>query len=372
MEDDLLLAIYGPGSDVAVGQRSGQIVWGRTGNDAILGAQPVPADSNPNAPLPQVDLLIGDFAVDDPAFRQWNDAFVLGDWEAPYYANGNPENLGIEDFGFIFDFNPAQDNIQLFGNADNYQLQDVGAGTAILFEKETGVDLIGFVQGASNLDLNADYFQYRGTTPPDGPTVPQAQQLGSLGFDFLPAVATDPSGNVYTAGGTTGSIGAPNAGLSDAIIAKYDSQGNLLFTRQFGTSGYESIFGLGTDNQGNFYVSGYTEGELGGPKQAEQYDAFVAKYDSNGNQLWIRQVGQNIQFPTFSLAVDPNTGDTFISGPNVTESIENPDDAYVLKFDTNGNQQWLTEVGTSGFANFDESYGVTVGNDGSVYASTLR
>jgi hypothetical protein len=60
-----------------------------------------------------------------------------------------------------------------------------------------------------------------------------------------------------------------------------------------------------------------------------------------------QQVGQNIQFPTFDLAVDANTGDVFISGPDVKGSLENPDDAYVIKFDTNGNQQWITEIGTS-------------------------
>jgi Ca2+-binding RTX toxin-like protein len=370
MDGDLLsqllsqFAIYNPGSDLGYGFKPTQIIWGRTGNENLVGYQPVPAYPNPNAPQPQIDLLIGDFVVDDPAFRQWNDTFILGDWEAPYYANS-----GSNDYGLIFDFNPAQDFIQLYGSANDYQLADVGTGSTILFQTPTGPDVVGVVLGASNLSLGENYFQFRGTTPPPGPVAPQVQQLGSLGLELAPGVAVDPSGNVYIAGGTNGSIGGPNAGRRDAFFAKYDNQGNLLFTQQLGTSGYEEIFGLGTDNQGNFYVSGLTDSALGGPKQAEQYDAFVAKYDSNGNQQWIRQVGQNVQFPTFDLAVDPNTGDAFISGPNVKSSIEDPDNAYVIKFDTNGNQQWISEIGTSGLANFDESYGITVGNDGSVYAT---
>jgi hypothetical protein len=59
--------------------------------------------------------------------------------------------------------------------------------------------------------------------------------LGTLGFDAARAVATDRSGNVYTAGGTTGSIGASNTGGFDGFVAKYDSQGNQLFTKQLGT-----------------------------------------------------------------------------------------------------------------------------------------
>lgn len=369
MEDDLLIAIYNPGSDVATGQVPSQLIWGRTGNETLLGYQPVPADSNPDFSQPRVDILLGDFVVDDPAFRQWNDVFSLGDWQAPYYANGNPANVGLSDFALVADFNPAMDFIQLHGSPSDYQIVDAGVGSAIVFQSETGPDVIGVVLGVFNLDLGANYFQFRGTTPPPGPVQPQTTQLGTLGFDAGRSITTDPSGNVYVGGSTTGSLAAPNAGTYDGFVAKYDSQGNLLFTQQLGSSGYEEIFGIQTDNQGNYYVSGLTTGNLGGPQQSQQYDAFVAKYDSDGNQIWIRQIGQNVQFPTFSLAVDPETGDVFISGPNVRFSLENPDDAYVLKLDTNGNQQWLTEVGTTGFANFDESYGITVADDGSVYAT---
>jgi hypothetical protein len=366
MEGELFsLAIFNPGSDLAAGLRPSQIILGRTGNEHLVGYQPVPAFPNPNPPQPQIDIFVGDLTIDDPAFRQWNDTFILGDWEAPYYAN-----QGLNDLGVILDFNTELDTIQLHGSANDYQVADVGFGSAILFQTATGPDVVGVVFGVSDLSLDADYFQFRGTTPPPGPVVPEVQQLGTLGFDAARAVAADPEGNVYVAGGTTASIGAPNVGGYDGFVTKYDTEGNQLFSLQLGTSGYEEIFGVRTDNQGNFYVSGLTDSSLFGPMQSQQYDAFVAKYDSNGNQLWSQQVGQNVQFPTFDLAVDANTGDVFISGPDVKPSFENPDDAYVIKFDTNGNQQWITEVGTSGgFTNFDESYGVTVGNDGSVYAT---
>jgi len=369
MEEDLLsalsslsLAIYNPGSDVATAQRPNEIVWGRTGNDFLLGLQPLPSDPNP--PQSQVDIFIGDLAIEDPAMRRWNNTFALGDWQQPYYANN-----GFNDLGVILDFNAAKDTIQLYGSSSDYQVVNFGVASAILYDKPTGPDVIGIVLGNNNLSLDASYFDYQGTTPPPGPVIPQIQQLGSIGFDAAHAVATDPSGNVYVGGGTTGNIGGTNAGQFDGFVTKYDSQGNQLFSKQLGTSTYEEIFGTRTDNQGNFYVSGLTDGALGGPKQAQQYDAFVAKYDSNGNQQWIQQTGQNSQFPTFDLAVDPNTGASYISGPNVTYNIQNPDDAYIIKLDSNGKKQWQTSIGTSGFLNFDESYGVAVGQDGSVLAT---
>nr|MBA3923837.1 SBBP repeat-containing protein [Nostocaceae cyanobacterium] len=369
MEEDLLsalsglsLAIYTPGSDVATAQRPNEIVLGRTGNDFVTGLQPLA--TNPNPPQVQIDILAGDLSIEDPAMRQWNNTFALGDWQQPYYANN-----GINDLAVILDFNAAKDTIQLYGNSRDYQVLNFGIASAIVYEKPTGPDVIGVVLG-SNLDLNASYFEYRGTTPPPGPAVPQIQQLGSIGFDAAHAITTDPSGNVYVGGGTTGSIGGTNAGQFDGFFTKYDSQGNQLFSKQLGTSTYEEIFGTRTDNQGNLYVSGLTDGALGGPKQAQQYDAFVAKYDSNGNQQWIQQVGQNYQFPTFDLAVNANTGDSYISGPDVTYNLQNPDTAYIIKFDSNGNKQWQTNIATSsGILDFVESYGVAVSQDGNVLAT---
>jgi hypothetical protein len=364
--------IYSPGSDIAVGSKPSQIILGRVGNDTLIGNQP----STANPARPQIDILLADFPLEDPFSRQWSDTFILGDWNQPYYANGNLANLGLNDYGFVADFNPALDKIQLNGAANNYQLLDVGTGTAILRQQQTGLDVAGFLFGTSNLNLESPYFQYRGLTPPPGPVIQQAQQLGTPGYDIPLSASTDPSGNVYIAGGTTGSLAGSNAGLTDALIVKYDNQGNQLFAQQFGTSAYDTIYGIDTDNQGNSYVAGVTEGNLGGPKQADALDTFVAKYDSNGNQQWIRQIGENVIFNAFNLDVDPNTGDIFISGADVKYDAQNTDDAFVIKFDTNGNQQWQTETGTTTSSNtpggllaFDESYGVTVGKDGSVYAT---
>lgn len=371
MEEDLLftLQLFTPGSDIAVGFRPSQSIFGRTGNDVLLGFQP-PTSTPGQA---QFDVLFGDFpaVIEDPAAREWSDTFILGDWNRPYYANGIPTSLGLNDFALIPDFNPALDAIQLYGEASDYQLLSIGIGSAIAYQGATGLDIIGVLFGASGLSLEESYFQFRGITPPPGPALSQVQQFGTSEFDIPLSISTDPSGNVYIAGGTTGSLAGANAGLRDNFVSKYDSQGNLLFTQQFGTSGFETIYGIDTDNQGNYYITGVTDSNSGfaGPQQADLLDTFVAKYDSSGTQQWIRQIGQNIIFNAFNIDVDPDTGDVFISGANVRSSLENPDDAFVIKFDTDGNQQWFTETGTSGFLNFDETYGLTVANDGSVYAT---
>lgn len=357
------LQTYTPNSDIAAGFHPGQIIWSRAGNDTLLGLHPTKVTPGER----QVDTFIGDLAIDDPKFRQWSDTFILGDSTQAYYDNGNPFSLGFNDFALIIDFNPTQDFIQLHGSAKDYQLVDFGLGEVLIQKNETGFDTIGVIMGNSGLSLESNYFQFKGNTPPVAPPGAKVQQLGSSGFDLTSTIATDPTGNVYIAGGTTGTLGTANNGDSrDAFVTKYDNLGNLLWTKQLGTSTADTIYSIDTDSQGNFYVAGFTEGDLAAPKKAEVSDAWLAKYDSNGNQLWIQQFGEASITQAFSIDVDQNSN-VYVSGITVKPAPElATDDLWVTKYDTNGNRQWFTELGSSAF---DESYAVTVSNDGSVYAA---
>ena len=63
------------------------------------------------------------------------------------------------------------------------------------------------------------------------------RQLGTASTDVSDSVAVDADGNAFISGETEGSLGGPNAGGGDVFLAKYDSAGNLLWTDQLGTSG---------------------------------------------------------------------------------------------------------------------------------------
>ncbi len=73
------------------------------------------------------------------------------------------------------------------------------------------------------------------------PTVAQSQlllkQLGTSLYDTSWAVAPDGSGGAYFAGETQGSLGGPSAGNKDAWIARCNGAGNQLWIRQFGSQG---------------------------------------------------------------------------------------------------------------------------------------
>jgi Ca2+-binding RTX toxin-like protein len=387
--NDFLFVTLTPASDVVFGGFGEyQLLFGRRGNDVLYGLDQ--SLSNQKSSL-NIDVMLGDsepvalFAYSDilntlggnpPTIGK--DRFVLGDWRKSYYTNN-----GYNDFAYIVDFNRNQDVIQLHGRAEDYDFIDVPfLGTAIFQKSKDSPlfwdgELVGVVFAASNLDPNASYFRYVGSTPPpvSGPT--QVKHLGTVGFDLATAVATDIPGNVYVVGVTSGAFIGNNAGSYDIWLTKYDSDGNQLWNQQFGSSKFDLAVAITTDKLGNFYLVGSTQGDLAGQStQAEQQDAWLAKYDNNGNQLWIRQLGDSIVTGGSDVTVDDN-GNIYVAGLTVTPDprpiaiIDAQDDYWVTKYDSNGTQQWFTKVGTdpSYPAIWDEAYGVALAKDGSVYST---
>ncbi|MBK7156880.1 MAG: hypothetical protein IPH72_34830 [Sandaracinaceae bacterium] len=68
-------------------------------------------------------------------------------------------------------------------------------------------------------------------------------------------VASDSAGQVIVAGRRT-QRSLTEAGNSDAFLRKYDTDGGVLWTQQFGTSEDDSIVTMSIDNDGNIIVAG--------------------------------------------------------------------------------------------------------------------
>lgn len=354
-----------PGSDaIATGTSEIDNLLTREGNDVLLAV-------NPGEALPgqgENDTLVGGGN---------RDRYILGDWRKPYYDDGNRFNPGVTDAALILSFNPQEDVIQLHGTASNYVLLDFaslglqGAGTAIYLTRRGEVpELIGLISGVSGLSLTASYFQYK-NSPPPGPTQPQIRQFGGGGSDFSFDIATDGAGGLYLGGWTSDALGGSNAGSDDAWVSRYQTNGQQQWVRQLGTNRRDNAYRLAADSQGNVYLTGWTEGSLGGANQGGN-DAWVSKYDRNGNLVWIRQFG------TIGLDVGRNidvdgTGNVYVTGYTLgdlagtnPDGISNTTDAWITKFDPNGNQIWIKQFGT---ATFDEAFGIATTQSGNSYAT---
>jgi hypothetical protein len=90
------------------------------------------------------------------------------------------------------------------------------------------------------------------------------RQFGTSNNDISFGVSADGLGNVYISGETDGNLEGTRAGSFDAFITKYNANGTLQWTQQFGTSEWDIATGVSADGLGNVYISGYTAGTLEG------------------------------------------------------------------------------------------------------------
>ncbi len=235
------------------------------------------------------------------------------------------------------------------GSAENASAVATAAG---------GVFVVGtFITIANNQPAQGIYlrkFDQSGTVK----WTSQFSGPGGLGY----AVCADSSG-VYVVGttGNTSLTTPPSPPDQQLFVRKYDLDGNVLWTRQFGTNGQEFAYAVASSSSG-VYVVGSTSGLIGiQTLPAFDFDAYVRKYDRNGNLLWTQQFGTIDREEAYGAAADED-GVYAVgyarSGLNI--KTLGGADLFVRRFDNFGNAIWTIPTGS-----VDDDYGYGVASDGS-------
>ncbi|NJM96243.1 MAG: hypothetical protein HC800_02695 [Phormidesmis sp. RL_2_1] len=196
------------------------------------------------------------------------------------------------------------------------------------------------------------------------------ESTDQFGFDETYGVAVDNDGATVAIGFAQNNLGGPRIGVYDIWISKFDQQGNQAWIEKFGSVNYEFGWGVDTDSQNNAYVAGLTRGDLGGANQGEN-DVFIAKYDGNGEQQWVQQFGTAGDDGLYlgDIAVDA-FDNIYVTG--FTDSIlgdgsnRGSYDAWVAKYNAEGQQLWLSQFGSS---ELDFASGLTTDEQGQVYVT---
>ncbi|WP_232369403.1 SBBP repeat-containing protein [Leptospira abararensis] len=162
-------------------------------------------------------------------------------------------------------------------------------------------------------------------------------------------------------------------GETDCFEIPQDNQGLKEWTRLLGQVGSVQTFSstAATDRFGNTYISGTTIGSIGGqPKVSPglNNDLFVAKYDSNGNLLWVRQMGSTIASSSFVEQMHIDVfGDIYIVGSSAgpfNELSAVGAGSILIKLSSSGTVIW-TRIFPTGSETL--GYGVTSDGEGNVY-----
>ena len=171
----------------------------------------------------------------------------------------------------------------------------------------------------------------------DGSSLVYSTYLGGSGIEEVGDIALDNTGSVSVIGTTTSAnLPVQNAidsqldGTQDAFIAKFSVDGSsLIFSTYLGGSDREFGDAIVTDNGGNIYVTGATQSAdlpVVSPVQATfggQSDAFVGKYDPNGNPLYLSYLGGGDVDRGLAIAVDGN-GNAYVTGKTGLSEVNQP------------------------------------------------
>jgi gliding motility-associated-like protein len=185
-----------------------------------------------------------------------------------------------------------------------------------------------------------------------------AKSAGGSSYDEGNSVSSDRGGNVLVTGQygsqtivfDTSVLTNSSSVCTDLYIAKYDANGNLLWVKSEGGSNFDEGWGVCTDRANNIFLTGdFASPSLTlGPftlTNTGNYDAFIAKFDPNGNILWAKSAeGVGMDFG-FSVSTD-TVGNVFMSGGNndkitfgsivLIPSSNAYDPMFIVKYDANG------------------------------------
>lgn len=174
-------------------------------------------------------------------------------------------------------------------------------------------------------------------------------------IDNAQAIAVDSNDNIIV-------TGLADLTSSDFLTVKYDSSGNQLWVRTlnewyYSTGDKTNDYGRGvaTDSDDNIIVVGTSI--------RDSYDLMIIKYDPDGNLLWkiAYDGGTNSTRYDQGYAVAVDSNDNIIVTGQTSWSYNY--DVLLLKYDKNGNMLWKK---TYDWGGYDYGRGVAIGSNNSI------
>jgi hypothetical protein len=233
------------------------------------------------------------------------------------------------------------------------------------------------------------------------PTWNWANGIHSGQDEVVTGVEVDPfTGDIYTVGYWEQNISAffpagvfPSQNFSstygneDGFVAKYDNTGTLIWAFKIGSTEDDRVNAISVDPTGNIYITGYfslgnnrtakfqgtnaTTGNLSSGENAS--DCFVAKYNSNGNLIWVRQgkstgnrdvSGEDIAASNLGVFAVGHYNDDTDFGAFTVPDIGSFNQYFLVSYDLNGNEQWVSYGTTNNHDYNTKSYFNSVETDG--------
>lgn len=175
----------------------------------------------------------------------------------------------------------------------------------------------------------------------------------------LSKIATDAQGNTYITGMFPQTVTIAGVTLTgensyNTLIAKFDSQGNLVWTKVIRV--LQNIFDLKVNEAGEVLVYSYHWGTvtIDNVSTVINSNAFAFQLDTNGQLKWCKRLGDVNRFTTWPLSAGiDNAGNTYFYGIyNGTLTLDSKQitstggfyDYFVTRLAPGGTCDWITAV----------------------------
>lgn len=250
---------------------------------------------------------------------------VVSDPEGNTYSTGyfstsadiNEENLSVNGLTDIFVSKTSLTGETLWSVSFGGPQSDRGLGITV--DNSGNILVCGFFTGTVNFgndvvlssDGGQDAFLLK--LDSDGLALWAVAVGSTSNSDRANAVAVDSTGSVAITGQFSGdaSFGSFNLNASDgsidAFIVKYDVNGNALWVKHGAAEALERGMALSFDNEGNVYAAGQFTGDITFDNLYENnmFNAiFLVKFSFDGNQEWIRSIGGTQEAIAYGMTSD--------------------------------------------------------------------
>ncbi|MEL7028094.1 MAG: hypothetical protein AAGL49_02540, partial [Pseudomonadota bacterium] len=239
-----------------------------------------------------------------------------------------------------------------------------GENAAGQFAKITGVD------SATPELAFARRLEAQGETTVDDEGV-ESTEAAAVSFA---SSARDSQGNTYVVGSAEGDIGGARLkGEEDVLLAKYDSAGQLVWTRTLGASQTAEGFAVAVDGDDNVVVAGSVTGDLTASAVGGGEDTFVTKFTSGGAEVWTFQRGPTADDAALGLTTGP-AGEVYVTGVtkarlSANQTFGGGSDGYLVALNADGVLTYERQFGGAG-----DERGVSVGvaADGNLVVASIE
>jgi hypothetical protein len=221
---------------------------------------------------------------------------------------GVPETKMVGGVKVTLSTPPDQWSLKVKGDvAEQITFVPVNTGGAVYMAQTAGI-----ADKASTADVNEEsreqqFLKFQTDlsvgAPPPPPVAQQGERFAVDGRVFAKTLDADVKAVRQTVTGSDGSVymladiagtvnGQTIKGEQDVALLKYDTAGNLIYTRTLGAASKASGMALAVSADGQIAVAGSTTGSFqqgDAGADAAKSDSFVTLYDKNGDELWTQR-----------------------------------------------------------------------------------